>query len=114
MPEAVKRLARGLSSSEAQLRLQIEGYNELPHAGQRSLLRITLEAIREPMFGLLIGAGIVYLLLGDLTEALLLLAFASISVAIAIVQQSRNERVLEALRDLTSPRALVTRATRMT
>ncbi|AJP47619.1 ATPase [Rugosibacter aromaticivorans] len=105
MPEALK----GLTSGEAQNRLQAEGYNELPHAGHRSLLRIALEVIREPMFGLLIGSGIVYLLLGDLTEALLLLAFASISVAIAIVQASRSERVLEALRDLTSPRALVIR-----
>ncbi|TAJ19665.1 MAG: HAD family hydrolase, partial [Rugosibacter sp.] len=105
MPEALK----GLTSSEAQIRLQAEGYNELPRAEHRTLPRIALEVIREPMFGLLIGSGVVYLLLGDLTEALLLLAFASISVVIAIVQESRSERVLEALRDLTSPRALVLR-----
>ncbi|MDO9272636.1 MAG: cation-translocating P-type ATPase [Rugosibacter sp.] len=105
MPEALK----GLTSSEAQIRLQAEGYNELPRQGKRTLPRIALGVIREPMFGLLIGSGIVYLILGDLAEALLLLAFASISVAIAIVQESRSERVLEALRDLTSPRALVIR-----
>jgi Ca2+-transporting ATPase len=105
VPEALK----GLTSSEAQIRLQAEGYNELPRQGKRTLPRIALGVIREPMFGLLIGSGIVYLILGDLAEALLLLAFASISVAIAIVQESRSERVLEALRDLTSPRALVIR-----
>ena len=64
---------------------------------------------RSPMFGLLIGAGIIYLLLGDLGEALILLAFAAVSVTITIVQETRSERVLEALRDLTSPRALVLR-----
>lgn len=105
MPNA----SEGLSSGEAQFRLKAEGYNELPRAGHRSLLRIALEVVREPMFGLLIGSGIIYLLLGDLTEALMLLVFASISVVIAIVQESRSERVLEALRDLTSPRALVIR-----
>ena len=61
------------------------------------------------MFALLIGGGVVYLLLGDRIEALLLLLFASLSVTITIVQESRSERVLEALRNLASPRALVVR-----
>ncbi len=107
--DVVSDAPEGLTRSEAQSRLRGEGFNELPRTGQRSLPRIALEVVREPMFGLLIGAGLIYLLLGDHTEALLLLAFASISVMIAIVQESRSERVLEALRDLTSPRALVIR-----
>src|SRR5215208_6509003 len=57
----------------------------------------------------LLGGGLIYLLLGDLNEAVLLLAFAAISVAITVVQETRTERVLEALRDLASPRALVIR-----
>jgi Ca2+-transporting ATPase len=65
--------------------------------------------MREPMFALLIGAGIIYLMLGELADAMTLLVFASLSVVITIVQESRSERVLEALRDLTSPRALVIR-----
>lgn len=101
--------ARGLTSREAQSRLKAEGYNELPRAEHRTLPRIALEVIREPMFGLLIAAGLVYLLLGDLVEALMLLAFASVSIAITLVQESRSEKVLEALRDLASPRALVIR-----
>jgi len=99
----------GLSEAEAASRLRAEGANELPRPDRRTLLRIVLEVVREPMFGLLIGAGIIYLLLGDLGEALILLAFATVSVAITIVQETRSERVLEALRDLTSPRALVLR-----
>jgi Ca2+-transporting ATPase len=61
------------------------------------------------MLALLLGAGLVYLLLGDLKEALILLAFGAMSIIITIVQETRTERVLEALRDLTSPRALVIR-----
>ena len=61
------------------------------------------------MFALLLGSGVIYLLLGSLEEALLLLFFAGSSVGIAIVQEGRSERVLDALRDLTSPRALVIR-----
>ena len=61
------------------------------------------------MFALLLGAGVIYLVLGDFTEALMLLVFATISVSITVVQELRSERVLEALRDMTSPRALVIR-----
>jgi len=52
------------------------------------------------VFGLLLGSGLMYLPLGDAFEALLLLGFACLSVAIAAVQETRSERVLEALRDL--------------
>ena len=99
----------GLSEVEAQTRLQSEGYNELPRPDRRTPLRIVLEVLREPMFALLLGGGLIYLLLGDLKEALILLGFAIMSVVITVVQETRTERVLEALRDLTSPRALVIR-----
>jgi P-type Ca2+ transporter type 2C len=99
----------GLSESEAQNRLRSEGYNELPRSEKRTPLRIMFEVLREPMLALLLGGGLIYLALGDLKEALILIAFAMFSIIITIVQESRTERVLEALRDLTSPRALVIR-----
>ena len=99
----------GLTNEDAAARLAADGYNELPAPDRRGFVRIIWEVVRQPMFALLIGGGIVYLLLGDRTEALLLLAFAILSVVITVVQESRSERVLEALRDLASPRALVVR-----
>ena len=101
--------AFGLSAASAAQRLKDEGFNELPTPDRRGFLRILSEVVREPMFALLIGGGVVYFLLGDRTEALLLLAFACFSVAITIVQESRSERVLDALRNLASPRAMVIR-----
>jgi Ca2+-transporting ATPase len=99
----------GLSGEEAKARLKAEGFNELPRYGRRTPLRIVLEVLREPMLALLLGGGVVYLALGDIRDAIILLAFATLSVLITVVQESRTERVLEALRDLTSPRALVVR-----
>jgi P-type Ca2+ transporter type 2C len=99
----------GLSQSEAQARLRSEGFNELPRGDRRTAFRIVLEVMREPMLALLLGGGVIYLALGDLKEALILLVFALASVVITVVQETRTERVLEALRDLTSPRALVIR-----
>src|SRR4029453_11497809 len=94
---------------DAQARQKAEGYNELPEPLRRSPFRIVSEVLREPMLVLLLGGGAVYLLLGDLQDALILLGFAVLSVAITVIQETRTERVLEALRDLTSPRALVLR-----
>jgi Ca2+-transporting ATPase len=102
-------LSGGLSEREAAARLKAEGPNTLPAADRRSLGRIILEVLREPMFALLLAAAVIYLILGDLTEAVVLAIFASTSVLIAVMQETRTERVLESLRDLTSPRALVIR-----
>src|SRR5271165_2444070 len=100
---------KGLSEAEAQARLKTEGYNELPRPDRRTPLKIVVEVLREPMLALLIAGGVVYLALGDWREALILLVFANLSIAITVVQETRTERVLDALRDLTSPRALVIR-----
>ena len=61
-------------------------------------MRIVLEVLREPMLALLLGGGLVYLALGDLKEAIILLAFGAMSIVITVVQETRTERVLEALR----------------
>src|SRR5579872_5126645 len=107
-PAAVES-RRGLTAREAAERLRAEGPNALPELERRTPIRIIRDVVREPMFALLLGAGVLYLLIGSRGEALVLFAFACFSVAIAIVQEGRSERVLEALRDLTSPRALVIR-----
>jgi P-type Ca2+ transporter type 2C len=101
---------QGLTPEEAALRQKSEGPNQLPKPNRRHFLHILVDVLREPMFALLIGGGLIYWLLGDNTEAVLLLIFASMSVTITLIQESRSERVLESLRDLASPRALVIRA----
>jgi Ca2+-transporting ATPase len=108
VPQPDERLS-GLTASEAARRLRADGPNELPRPRDRSLAVIARDVLTEPMFALLLLASLLYLLLGDITEALVLCVFASLSVTIALVQQGRSERVLAALRDLTSPRALVVR-----
>jgi Ca2+-transporting ATPase len=100
---------RGLTGDAARARLAEEGANELARAGARPLWRIAVEVLREPMLALLLAGGLVYLLLGDLAEALILLGFATFSVVVTVVQETRTEHVLEELRDLSAPRALVIR-----
>lgn len=109
MPEADAPPATGLSEDEAQARLAADGPNELPHGGQRSTARILIDVLREPMLALLVAGSLVYFALGDLREALILALLAGLSVGITVIQETRSERALEALRDLASPRALVVR-----
>jgi P-type Ca2+ transporter type 2C len=101
--------ASGLSDREVADRLRSGGYNELPTSKPRSLVAIALEVVREPMFLLLVASGGLYLAVGDLIEGVLLLAFVFVVMAITLYQQRKTERALEALRDLSSPRALVIR-----
>jgi len=102
-------LAGGLSALAAAQRLQQEGPNELPRGARRTLWRIVLEALRDPMSQFLLAGVAIYLLLGDVHEALVLGVFVCVTIGLSVVQQQRTERVLEALRDLASPRALVLR-----
>ena len=99
----------GLTHASAAQRLRADGANELPASRSRSLLAIAAEVVREPMFLLLLGGGALYLILGDVREALFLLFFVSVVMSITFYQERKTERVLEALRDLSSPRALVIR-----
>ena len=106
--EEVKVLT-GLSEAQAQQRLMEKGYNELPSSKQRNIFRIALEVIKEPMFLLLVACGSVYLFLGETTDSILLLGFVFIMMGITIYQEGKTEKALEALKDLSSPRALVIR-----
>ena len=99
----------GLSEEEAAQRLARYGFNELPSGKARNVWRIALDVLREPMLLLLIGTGGVYLLLGDPAEAAVLLVAIFGIIGITLYQERKTERALHALRDLSSPRALVIR-----
>lgn len=99
----------GLTRKEAASRLAEEGYNELPSSKPRTVFVIAFEVVKEPMFLLLVLVGGIYLVLGDVQEALMLLSFVFVIMGITFYQERRTERVLEALRDLSSPRAHVIR-----
>jgi len=99
----------GLTSAEAAARLAADGPNALPSAARHGTLALALGVLREPMFLLLLAAAGIYLVLGDVHEALVLGVSILGVITISVVQERKAERALEALRDLSSPRALVVR-----
>ena len=75
----------GLTSQEARELLRKEGPNALPASARRSLLSAALSVLREPMFVLLVVAAGIYLVLGDLREALVLAISILVVLAITLV-----------------------------
>ena len=99
----------GLSHAQVLQRQKVEGYNELPQAKSKKKYSILLDVLKEPMVYLLLGCGAIYLVIGDLQEALMLISFLCIIIGITVTQETKAEHALQALRDLSSPRALVLR-----
>ncbi len=99
----------GLSETEVVASLKRSGFNEIAATKSKSIWTIVLEVFKEPMFILLIACGTLYLLLGDTGEGLMLMASLVLVLAITLFQQRRTQRALEALREMSSPRALVIR-----
>jgi Ca2+-transporting ATPase len=100
---------QGLSEEAAKARIARDGYNELPSSKPKNLLSLAWGVIKEPMFLLLVSCGVLYLLLGDIHEGMMLMGFVFIIMGIEFYQERKTERALEALKDLASPRALVIR-----
>jgi P-type Ca2+ transporter type 2C len=99
----------GLTEAEAQESLKLNGYNEIDGKKKRRFFGMLIEIIKEPMFLLLLACGSIYFFLGDYNEGFMLLSFVFIIIGITFYQENKTERALEALKDLSSPRALVIR-----
>ncbi len=109
MSHEIKTSLSHLTNKEAEQRLQKFGKNQLPQSKKRSLFSQALDVLREPMLILLLVAGGVYILLGDVKEGIVLGLSIFVVIGISLYQRIRSERALEALKELSSPRALVIR-----
>lgn len=99
----------GLSAQEAKNILKAEGYNELPSQKKRSWLAQLAGVLSEPMLLLLLAIGTIYFFMGETKDALMLLIAVFMVIGTTFYQERKTEKTLEALRNLSSPRALVVR-----
>ena len=99
----------GLNAEQVKQGFQQFGYNELPTAKAKNVFSIAIEVIKEPMFLLLISCATVYMLIGNYNEGALLLGSVFVIIYISFYQHRKTEKSLQALRQLSSPRALVER-----
>jgi Ca2+-transporting ATPase len=99
----------GLSEAAAQEILKQNGYNELPTQKPKNCFWLLISVLKEPMLLMILGCGVIYLLLGEMSDAMMLLTFIIVVIAITFHQERKTENSLSALRNLSSPRALVIR-----
>jgi Ca2+-transporting ATPase len=99
----------GLDGAEAARRLAADGPNTLPDGAHRGWPAILADAAREPMFLLLLGAALLYLLLGEAHESVFLLLMVVLMLGMTLYQEGRTEHALQSLRDLSAPSATVVR-----
>src|SRR5687768_10916751 len=107
--EMAPAVRQGLTPAEAAGRLAASGPNELRRAGPTARWRMLVRQLRGPMVWLLLGATILSAVLGELTEAVAIAAILVLNALIGYAQESRAERAVLALRQLTAPRARVVR-----
>jgi len=100
---------RGISHHAAQKALLTDGFNELPTHKNKSWLNMLFHILSEPMLILLVVSGGIYLFLGEVKDAAMLIVTIFVVVGITFYQERKTEKTLESLKNLSSPRALVIR-----
>lgn len=100
---------KGLTSAEAALRLAADGENRLAEPKKHNLLRVFAGQFRDVMVMVLLGATIISVFLGEITDAVTIILIVLLNAILGFVQEYRTERTLEALRELSAPSAHVYR-----
>ncbi len=99
----------GLTTEEAQARQQQYGKNELIAQKRQNFFQKVLQIIFEPMFLLLLVAAVIYFILGEPRDGLVMLVFVIVIISIDVIQQWKTDKTLHALKDLSAPQITVVR-----
>jgi Ca2+-transporting ATPase len=99
----------GLKDEEINSKRIKYGYNELPEVKKKPWLTLLVTTVKEPMFLLLISCGIIYTILGNYLEGLILTSWIIITVLISFFQSRKTENALHELKKLTPENVSVIR-----
>lgn len=100
---------RGLTAEEVQKQRQKYGENILTPQKKNTVLKKILKTLCEPAFLLLLAAALIYFLLGELKDAVLMSVFVVVMIALEFFQELKTDRTLDALKTLTAPQITVIR-----
>ncbi len=102
-------VSRGLSNEEVQEKIKIHGYNELKEKEKESLFSKIIRQLKDFLVIILIVASIVSVLVGEVTDSIVIIAIVIINAVLGVLQEGKAEKALEALRKMSSPNAKVFR-----
>ncbi|AWZ49217.1 ATPase [Clostridiaceae bacterium 14S0207] len=99
----------GLNSEEAKNRLQKYGPNKLTGKKQKTMLQLFFLQLNDILIYILIGAAIISAFLGEVSDSIVIGIVILVNAIVGVVQESKAEKALEALKEMSTPKAIVKR-----
>lgn len=99
----------GLSNPEAQTRIEKYGHNKLAAKKQKNLLQLLLAQLNDVLIYILLGAAVISFAVGEESDAVIIGIVVIINAVVGVIQESKAEKALEALKQLSTPKAVVKR-----
>lgn len=99
----------GLTTEEAQTRLQKYGENKLKGKPKKSLISLFFAQFKDMLIYVLLGAAVITLIIGEYVDAIIILFVVILNAAIGVFQEYKAEKAIDALQQMTTPRSLVRR-----
>ncbi|MEA4825631.1 MAG: HAD-IC family P-type ATPase, partial [Clostridium sp.] len=99
----------GLTSEEVQNRREKYGLNKLITQKKQTLLQMLISQINDILIYILIGAAIISAIVGEISDSIIIAIIIILNAVIGVIQESKAEKSLEALKSLSTPKAIVKR-----
>lgn len=102
-------LGTGLSVEEVEERKKKFGLNRLTHKRVRTWFEMFISQFKDVLVIILIAAAVIAAVLGEVSDAIIIFAVIMVNAILGTAQESKAEKSLEALKNLSSPNAKVKR-----
>jgi Ca2+-transporting ATPase len=99
----------GLTTEEAKSRLEQYGPNKLKGKPKKSMISLFFAQMKDMLIYVLLGAAVVTLAIGEFMDTIIIFAVVILNAVIGVIQESKAEKAIEALQQMTTPKALVRR-----
>lgn len=102
-------IVNGLSTEEVEKRKQQYGLNQLQGKKKKTILQMILAQLNDVLIYILIAAAVISVILDEPSDALVIGVVVIINAVVGVIQESKAEKSLEALKKLSTPKAIVKR-----
>lgn len=102
-------ISNGLTSEEAKKRLEKYGENKLEAKKGKTIAQMFFAQLKDTMIYILLGAAGISVLMKDYNEAIIILLVIMLNAVIGVAQEAKAEKALDALKKLSTPKALIVR-----
>ncbi|MCB2339696.1 cation-translocating P-type ATPase [Clostridium estertheticum] len=109
LKEFNSNLEMGLSQNESEIQREKFGFNQLETKKPKTLLSMFFAQLNDILIYILIAAAVISALLGETSDAVIIAIVIVINATVGIIQESKAEKALDALKKLSTPNAVVKR-----